>query len=760
MIDNQNPALPDDEAQRLADISRIDELEQERINQPDELAAIKQASQALTIKQQNEGYSLDPKHGSAIHIYRSADGLILYARIRLKHADGNKHIRPMKRNERGAWVLGEPTHPETGKPLYNLDQLTARPDERLILTEGEYKADLLMMRGILATTSGGAASDEVTDWKPLAGRDVIIWADNDDAGSGYQDRVTAKLYALGCTVQHIDIAQLDLPPKGDVVDWLKAFADTHKRKATAEDIWALPQKTEPIERDLSDSNNAVDATPLLQTTQQHETSAQRTDEQTITWLASLTLIEYDRARKDHAQNLGIRPAVLDSLVKAERNKDDEADRLPFPEVEPCADPINPAQLLNEVSDTIKRFIVMDAEQADAAALWVAVTWFVGDLQIMPLAIINAPEKACGKTQLLTVMGRMVYRPLPASNASASALFRAVELWKPTILIDEADTFFKDNVELQGMVNAGYLRDGYVLRSEAVGDSFEPRMFSVYSPKAIAGIALEKHLAEATMSRGVVIGLRRKLPDESVDRLRYAEPDLFERIASKLARFAEEYSPQVRLTRPVLPDELGDRDQDNWEPLLAIASCAGDAWLSRANAAALKLSNAGGKTVSVANELLADIQTVFAEKRVDKISTADLIAALIEDDEAAWATYNRGRPLAPRQLSNQLKGYGITSKTIRINSYETVKGFEHEMFREAFERYLSISQNLPSHVTNSLKPSNGAAFNVTDRNSVTVTGFLSVTDKSSNGEGCDGVTDKTAILGVGEKNIIPASSVRI
>jgi 5S rRNA maturation endonuclease (ribonuclease M5) len=239
---------PDDEAQQLADIASVDEL-----------AAIKQAAQVLTIKQQNAGYSLDPQHGGAVHVYDDADGAILYARIRLKHANGDKHIRPIKRNERGAWVMGEPPKPEAGKPLYNLHALHARNNESVMIVEGEYCADRLMELGILATTSGGASSDDVTDWQPLAGRDVIIWADNDEAGAGYQDRVTARLYALGCAVQHIDIAQLDLPPKGDVVDWLKAFADTRKRKAAAADVWGLPCIDAPQDTIQADSSDLIDA---------------------------------------------------------------------------------------------------------------------------------------------------------------------------------------------------------------------------------------------------------------------------------------------------------------------------------------------------------------------------------------------------------------------------------------------------------------------------------------------------------------------
>jgi putative DNA primase/helicase len=46
--------------------------------------------------------------------------------------------------------------------------------------------------------------------------------------------------------------------------------------------------------------------------------------------------------------------------------------------------------------------------------------------------------------LLELMGRMSARPLPVSNATTAALFRSMELWKPTMLIDEVDTFIREN----------------------------------------------------------------------------------------------------------------------------------------------------------------------------------------------------------------------------------------------------------------------------------------------------------------------------
>ncbi|WP_411727168.1 hypothetical protein [Methyloglobulus sp.] len=207
---------------------------------------------------------------------------------------------------------------------------------------------------------------------------------------------------------------------------------------------------------------------------------QQSDEEIIKDLAALKPLEYDRIRAEKAKEMKVQLKTLDAQVTAYRESKQEAKRLPFDEVEPYHEPIDPARLLDEISATIRQFIVLDTEQANTAALWVALSWFINVLEISPLAIINAPEKSCGKTLFLTVLGRMAYRPLKASNASPSALFRAVDLWKPTILIDEADTFFKDNAELHGMVNAGYSRDGFVLRSEAIGDSYEPKAFTVFS----------------------------------------------------------------------------------------------------------------------------------------------------------------------------------------------------------------------------------------------------------------------------------------
>lgn len=423
------------------------------------------------------------------------------------------------------------------------------------------------------------------------------------------------------------------------------------------------------------------------------------NDQDIADLATLSAMEYDRARKDAAQRLGIQVKTLDDMVKEARNQASPAAKPPFPTVEPWPEPIDPEQVLDETVAIILRYVVMDIEQARAAALWITMTWVIDVVEVAALALITAPEKACGKSQLLTIFGHLVARPLPAANSTSSFLFRAIEVWQPTVLIDEADTFIRENEELKGLVNAGHTRaNAFVGRAVSVGDNYEPRLFPVWGAKAFAGIALERHLPDSTMSRGIVFVLRRKLPDEKVERLRHADRRAFEVVASKLARFALDYSARIRESRPALPDALSDRAQDNWDALFAIAECAGPTWVEFATSAALKLSHESETSASRGNELLADIKAVFEGKKVTKISTADLLEALVSDDtEAPWGTYNRGKPLSPRQLSRMLSAYEIHSKTVRFGPFNTPKGFDIAQFEDAFARYLTPLPALPDPV---------------------------------------------------------------
>lgn len=428
------------------------------------------------------------------------------------------------------------------------------------------------------------------------------------------------------------------------------------------------------------ANEELKRRGLLEDEQAIEDSS---DKEAIKSLASLSHIDYDRRRKSEAERLGVRVEVLDKEVKAARGEKNDDSGLP--DVEPWGSPIEPAKLLNDISETILKFIVCNKETAEAAALWVSMTWLIDAVQVAPLAVVTAPEKRCGKTNLLTILGKLSYRPLMASSISAAALYRCIEAWQPTLLLDETDAFLKENEELRGVINSGHTRDNaYVIRT--VGDDHTPKRFSTWGAKALSGIG---HLSDTLMDRAIILELRRKLAHEEVKRLRHAEPDMFITLSRKLARFAIDYRERVQQARPSLPESLNDRAQDNWEPLLAIADVAGGEWPKRGRDAAIRLSGSesNDQVMTAGIELLMDIKSMFEERKVDRVRSRDLVAWLCEDDEKPWATYNRGKPIAARQISKKLSGYGIkTNKTINFGA-NTAKGYFKSSFTEAWCRYL-------------------------------------------------------------------------
>ena len=210
-------------------------------------------------------------------------------------------------------------------------------------------------------------------------------------------------------------------------------------------------------------------------------AAGETIQDAVKRLASLDCLEYERLRDTEAQRLGMRVGVLDKEVgKARHTAIDEGGTARiFPAVEPWPEPVDGAALLNELLTAIQRYIVCARDTAVAVSLWCAFTWLIDRVKVAPLAVITAPEKRCGKTQLLNFIGKVCRRPLVASNISPAAVFRIIEAHNPTLLLDEADSFLKENEELRGVINSGHTRQSaYVIRT--VGVDHQPRQFLTWA----------------------------------------------------------------------------------------------------------------------------------------------------------------------------------------------------------------------------------------------------------------------------------------
>jgi hypothetical protein len=177
-----------------------------------------------------------------------------------------------------------------------------------------------------------------------------------------------------------------------------------------------------------------------------------------------------RARVEAARRVRERPAVFD-VAAAEPSAPRYADEQEsahgmweMEEVEPWPERVDGAALLDELATVVRRFVILPKNAPEALALWCVHTYAFRLRDVSTYLGIESPEKRCGKTTLLTVLSELVHRPVVASNISSPAFFRVIEETRPTLLIDEADTFLQGNDELRGILNSGYSRKtAYVVR---------------------------------------------------------------------------------------------------------------------------------------------------------------------------------------------------------------------------------------------------------------------------------------------------------
>jgi hypothetical protein len=87
------------------------------------------------------------------------------------------------------------------------------------------------------------------------------------------------------------------------------------------------------------------------------------------------------------------------------------------------------------------------------------------------------------------------------------------------------------------------------------------------------------------------------------------------------------------------------------------------------------------------QLLADIQVIFAQKGVDRLPSGDLAAVLAQLEGRPWAEWGRtGKPITPNALARQLKRFAIAPDDIWTGD-RNLKGYLLSQFADVFTRYL-------------------------------------------------------------------------
>src|SRR3989454_7068429 len=190
--------------------------------------------------------------------------------------------------------------------------------------------------------------------------------------------------------------------------------------------------------------------------------------------------------------------------------------LVFTDPAPWSEPVDGVALLNDLAQTYRRFVSLPDGGAEALALWIVFTYALDAFDVAPILALCSPLKRCGKTTTEDLTAALAKRPLAAANITVAAVYRTVDHFAPTLIVDEADTFLLTNLALRGVINSGHTRaTAFVVRTTGQ----EPRLFSTWGARMIALIG---RLPATLEDRAIVLPMRRRVPGEAGDRIPRAD----------------------------------------------------------------------------------------------------------------------------------------------------------------------------------------------------------------------------------------------
>ena len=604
----------------------------------------------------------------ASYAYEDENGTVLFRKVRTaakkfwqQHPDGH-----------GGWTNGLKN---IRRVLYRLPELieAIATDHTVLIVEGEKDVDRLRQLGIPATCNPEGASESGKKWRQdyteaLRGADVVLLPDNDEPGWKHVHNVSAALAGIAARTRVLVLP--NLPPSGDVSDWLDAGGTREQLDVLVEQA----QDWQPPSADKTSEPNADE-----------KAKAKAREDELLEALAKAEGLDYARKRKAAAEELDVSARDVDAAVKIRREDSQVAPLYGHWITEPWPEPVEGDSLLRDIIRRIQRHVVVSDDNALAIALWVMMAWVHDEIAVhSPILNINSVEPESGKTTTIGVISFLMPKCIATVSISEAAIFRSIHRWQPSFAIDEFDDVLasadKNKNALKEVINSGHTRGITVVR--CLEPDYIPHNFSTFAPKAIGMVG--RKLPPATLSRCIFVELRRRKKDERFEKFKHVDDDELAALRRRLFRWSIDNEDTLRNAEPSVP-ELLNRRSDNWWVQFAIADLAGADWGDKTRAAAAKIeTGSDSRTASV--RALAALKTVFDDTEDDVIGSEDVIQKITADQDLDWVEWKNGKPITQKQLANLLKRYGITPERVWIGG-RRIRGYLRAHFIEAWERYL-------------------------------------------------------------------------
>ena len=386
-------------------------------------------------------------------------------------------------------------------------------------------------------------------------------------------------------------------------------------------------------------------------------------------------------------------------------------------LEPWPSPVGP-EVISEIESALKKHLFLSTDAALTCALWVAHADMFKEFECTPRLGITAPFKGSGKTKLLTVLNALTNHAVDGGLCSTAAFERLSAQGTVAFFMDEADKVFShENSDMTKSLNAGWHSGQKYLKCD---DKNNVKGFPLFSAVALAGISLPKRLCDTTLDRTILIKMVVAKAGQITEKYRQKKHKAkFVVLGRKLLRWINDHQQEIADYEPTFPDSVDGRDEEKWEPLVAIASIASPKLGRRAMNLALK--SVSVNELTELDEMKRFMKSVLAvydslkptltPAKHNGVSSKGILPTRMavelcnvhrheEDDDRYWERYNSVKtskyfkdedmPIKPAQVTALFTEIDVSKGTINLGDGNYMDGFSWDEIVSKCNQYLPDS----------------------------------------------------------------------
>jgi len=228
-------------------------------------------------------------------------------------------------------------------------------------------------------------------------------------------------------------------------------------------------------------------------------------------------------------------------------------------------PVTDVQPFDEIWSEVRKCLYEHIDLAsgyDILTAWVLATWTPEKWDAVPYLFFYGPAGS-GKTWALEVLASISFRPFLSASTTLPVIFRACDLWHPTLFLDETEAYFrKERSEIMHLLNAGYRKGFPATRIEETKDGLKVKIFDCFGFKALAGT---RAFVETLKSRCIVFNMSKATREIKTK----IDPERAEELREKLLMYRfRALSKKETIEEPKV--DLTGRLRELFLPLIIVA----------------------------------------------------------------------------------------------------------------------------------------------------------------------------------------------